>query len=277
MQATNRSEHASLTTDLVLCQPMRKSMYCRHHCARSHRLQSQAPQHCILLHMTEAKKKKPSVAMPHAPAQLRRMRGPSPQKTELTYKEILQAALDEFTEVGIAKATMDKIAKRANVAKGTLYLHFKNKEALLQGALEATIAYSALASMQTQRLPSESVKAYISRLVIPSMERFHQSGRAALARLVLGEARSHPSLMEFYYQNILTPWHAHFERLFQIAADEGELQGIPAATASQLLGSPFWISLVHDAMGANGVYPGIHPAELTRAQIECIFSSKPNS
>lgn len=145
---------------------------------------------------------------------LRRTRGPSPQKTELTRSEILTSALDEFTEVGIAKATMDKIAKRANLAKGTLYLHFENKEALLQGALQATIAHSALVSMQTQRMSNESVKAYITRLALPPMERFHTSGRAALALLVFDEARSHVSLMAFYYQNIFTPWTSTLNACF---------------------------------------------------------------
>lgn len=224
--------------------------------------------------MSPVARKTPIARAPSNTPVLRRTRGPSPQKTELTRREILQAALDEFTEVGIAKATMEKIAKRANLAKGTLYLHFENKEALLQGALEATIAYSALSSMQTPRKPNESIKHYITRLVIPSMEGFHTSGRADLARLVLGEARSHPSLMQFYYQNVLTPWHAHFERLFQIAKTEGELPGITPTAASQLLGAPFWISLVHDAMGVDGAYPGIHPAELTRIQIDAIFGYK---
>ena len=224
--------------------------------------------------MTEPKKKKPRTLMTEATPPLRRMRGPSPQKTELTRNEILQAAMDEFTEVGIGKATMDKIAKRANLAKGTLYVHFANKEALLTGALEATISVSALSAMKTPRMPQEKIKDYICRLVLPSMEKFHTSGRAALARLVLGEARSHPSLMEFYYANILTPWHQHFEKLFQQAKDEGELQGISPTVASQLLGAPFWISLVHDAMGKDGVYPGVAPAVLTRAQIDVNFGAK---
>ena len=211
--------------------------------------------------------------IPEVPV-LRRTRGPSPHKTELTRSEILQAALDEFTEVGIAKATMDKIAKRANLAKGTLYLHFANKEALLQGALEATIAHSALASIQTQRMPHESVKAYITRLALPPMERFQTSGRAALARLVLGEARSHPSLMAFYYQHIFTPWHLHFERLFQLAKDEGELKGVAPAAASQLIGAPFWISLVHEAIHGERQPSTLSPAELTRIQIDLIFGFK---
>ena len=67
------------------------------------------------------RKKTLNPALNSAPV-LQRTRGPSPHKTELTRSEIVQAALEEFTEVGIAKATMDKIAKRANLAKGTLYL-----------------------------------------------------------------------------------------------------------------------------------------------------------
>ena len=219
---------------------------------------------------TPAKKRTKPSASSTVPT-LRRTRGPSPHKTELTRSEILQAALAEFTEVGIAKATMDKIAKRANLAKGTLYLHFGNKEALLEGALQATIAHSALASIQTVRMPKESMREFITRIALPPMERFHTSGRAALARLVLGEAHSHPSLMQFYYTQIFQPWHAHFERLFTQAKNEGELHGISPKLASQLLGAPFWFSLVEDAMPEAERTEGVMVAELTRTQIDLIF------
>jgi TetR/AcrR family transcriptional regulator len=43
---------------------------------------------------------------------------------------IFQAAIDIFSEKGFDKATMDDIAARANVAKGTIYYHFKSKEEL---------------------------------------------------------------------------------------------------------------------------------------------------
>jgi AcrR family transcriptional regulator len=45
---------------------------------------------------------------------------------------ILAAALDEFSQNGFASARLDDVAKRANVAKGTIYLYFKDKEALFQ-------------------------------------------------------------------------------------------------------------------------------------------------
>jgi TetR/AcrR family transcriptional regulator len=43
---------------------------------------------------------------------------------------IFQAAIDIFSEKGFDKATMDDIAARADVAKGTIYYHFKSKEEL---------------------------------------------------------------------------------------------------------------------------------------------------
>lgn len=49
---------------------------------------------------------------------------------EFKRKEIAQAAKELFTEYGYKSVSMDLIAQKANVAKGTLYLYFKDKEAL---------------------------------------------------------------------------------------------------------------------------------------------------
>lgn len=44
--------------------------------------------------------------------------------------ELLESAVALFAERGYQATTMDEIAERAGVSKGTLYLYFKNKEAL---------------------------------------------------------------------------------------------------------------------------------------------------
>ena len=55
-------------------------------------------------------------------------------------EQILEAAYQLFHETGFSAATMDQIAERAELAKGTLYLYFKSKEevyyALLDRGLE---------------------------------------------------------------------------------------------------------------------------------------------
>jgi len=45
-------------------------------------------------------------------------------------QEILQAAFDEFSRNGYATTTLEAIAERAGVTKGTIYVYFENKEHL---------------------------------------------------------------------------------------------------------------------------------------------------
>ena len=63
-----------------------------------------------------------------------RRRAPEARPTQ-----ILDAAFHEFGERGLAGARLDDIAKRAQVAKGTIYLYFPNKEALFREMVHATI------------------------------------------------------------------------------------------------------------------------------------------
>src|SRR5580693_2415441 len=53
---------------------------------------------------------------------------------------ILAAALDEFTARGFAAARLDDVARRAGVAKGTIYLYFRDKEALFQDLVGSVIS-----------------------------------------------------------------------------------------------------------------------------------------
>ncbi len=53
--------------------------------------------------------------------------------------KILQAALDEFSEKGFHATTIDSIAERAGIAKGTVYRYFRTKEQLFNELKEDTI------------------------------------------------------------------------------------------------------------------------------------------
>ncbi len=55
---------------------------------------------------------------------------------EMTRKLIQDAALGTLLEGGVEGFTMDRVAMKAGVAKGTLYLHFKDKEDLLIEAID---------------------------------------------------------------------------------------------------------------------------------------------
>ncbi|MBT4511398.1 MAG: helix-turn-helix transcriptional regulator [Chloroflexi bacterium] len=55
--------------------------------------------------------------------------------TQQRRREIVNAALAVFAQKGYAFATVDDIAREANVAVGTLYKYYKNKRDILMAVL----------------------------------------------------------------------------------------------------------------------------------------------
>ena len=53
------------------------------------------------------------------------------KKNKPKYKQIIEAAVEVIAEYGYHQAQVSKIAKKAGVADGTIYLYFKNKEDIL--------------------------------------------------------------------------------------------------------------------------------------------------
>ena len=49
------------------------------------------------------------------------------EDAEQTKQAILEAALDVFYERGVAKASLEEVARAASVTRGAVYWHFKNK------------------------------------------------------------------------------------------------------------------------------------------------------
>src|SRR5574337_1277603 len=61
------------------------------------------------------------------------------EKSAARREAILAAALNEFSARGFAAARLDDVAKRAGVAKGTIYLHFRDKETLIEEIVRAML------------------------------------------------------------------------------------------------------------------------------------------
>lgn len=80
-------------------------------------------------------------------------------------REILKAARQVFAEQGFRKATIDMIAERASIAKGTTYLYFRNKEELFLQAMEERLKelhHGILKIVNKKGEPLEKIKKIIS-------------------------------------------------------------------------------------------------------------------
>lgn len=124
------------------------------------------------------------------------------RKKEETRSRILNAALDAFEEKGYAASTMEEIAERAGVAKGTLYNYFDGKEALLSGLAEefAQAVHGQLkrfAVKKSQPLRERILAVYEPWLGTPRTLR--------VLRVIWGEGLRNPKITEPICRKFLLP------------------------------------------------------------------------
>jgi len=78
-----------------------------------------------------------------------------------TKKDILKAAIRILTTGGMQGLTMDRVAAEAGVAKGTLYLHFKNKKQIYDDAINESMVpllEELNAVAESDRAPDEKLR-----------------------------------------------------------------------------------------------------------------------
>src|SRR5690606_38184107 len=80
-------------------------------------------------------------------------------------ESIKKAAQDLFRKYGYHKTSVNEIAKRAKIAKATIYKYFESKELLLQAILMEYIEHSVKEIIHN---PSENIdeEAYLSSIIL---------------------------------------------------------------------------------------------------------------
>lgn len=97
-------------------------------------------------------------------------------------ERVLEAALEVFSQKGFHPATMDEIAEKAGVGKGTLYRHFETKEKLFSELVRIRLDQlekNAVAAIDAQ----DDVLAMISKYIRIYFEFFDRNQR--LYRLIM--------------------------------------------------------------------------------------------
>lgn len=93
---------------------------------------------------------------------------PKPDVSEERTEQITEAATNVFVRQGFDKARMDDIAAEANLSKGTLYLYFKSKDAIIKHLLDKIFEreLSDLQSLKDDPRPaSEKLSIFIEKLI----------------------------------------------------------------------------------------------------------------
>lgn len=177
---------------------------------------------------------------------------------------ILDAALDEFSARGFAATRLDDVAKRADVAKGTIYLHFKDKESLFQELIRSKMA-PVVGTLEATFAADLPLRMVIEKAIDVFVREVYGSHRKHLIRLIISEGPRFPALAEFYYREVLSRILKSVRGLLRRALERGELADDTLIRFPQLLGAPGIIAIIW-----SGLFDRFEPLDV-RAMMRAHF------
>lgn len=186
---------------------------------------------------------------------------------------IVAAALEEFSARGFAATRLDDVALRAGVAKGTIYLYFRDKETLFQELVRAELSPVVAALEATQAAPDVPLRQVAERLVTIFAREIYATRRKDVIRLVLTEGPRFPHIAEFYFHEVVERVMAVIRALAQRAVDRGELPNDALVRFPQLLGAPGIVAIIWS--GLFDRWAKIDVEAFMRAYLDLVFARRP--
>jgi TetR/AcrR family transcriptional regulator len=168
---------------------------------------------------------------------------PSNHRSDQTRTRILQAAIREFSEHGLAGARTGAIAASAGVNKALLYYYFRDKESLYTASLEEVagrVAGAALAVLDLNCSPGERML----RFALQHFDRvLSQQGFQALMQQEMMRFREGQSnVISVIAKTAFEPMFVRAQAIAAEGIDAGELVNVD------------YLQMMYAALGANVFY-----------------------
>ncbi len=139
-------------------------------------------------------------------------------------QEILEAAFHEFSRNGYAMTTLDQIAERAGVTKGTIYVYFENKEhlfiSMVRELMKATLDTVQDMFERHEGSTADLLRAQFSFIYEHIVE---DRRRREVVRMLIAEASRFPALADRYHEEIHRPCMELLKRTIRRGMDRGEI------------------------------------------------------
>jgi len=181
---------------------------------------------------------------------------------------IIEAAFETFIEEGYAATRLDDVAKRAGVAKGTIYLHFKDKQALFEELVRSAIV--PLASRLAAPPPAAgSIRAVLENFAENFLKEVVATRRGAIVRLVIAEGPRFPAIADFYFREVVSRGLAGMRALIELGIANGEIRQPSLKDFPQIVIAPAMVAVIWQ--GLFGRFAPLDAAAMLRVHLDLIF------
>ncbi len=170
---------------------------------------------------------------------------------------ILDAALTVFAERGYEAARLEDMAARAGVAKGTLYLYFKDKEALFEALVRGAVSPMLEKVGEFSAAPGMKATDVLQFFFAMFRQEVLGTNRKLLLRLIISEGPRFPALAEFYYREVVSKGLQLVRGVARNGVANGEFASDAVARFPQLLVAPLLMAVIWD-----GLFSRIDPLDV---------------
>jgi AcrR family transcriptional regulator len=184
---------------------------------------------------------------------------------------ILAAALEEFAARGFADTRLDDVARRARIAKGTIYLYFRDKETLFQDLVREMLS-PLVGAIEAAPLRDLPIRAVVEMIVDVFVNEIYGTRRKDVIRLIIAEGPRFPKLAEVYYREVIARVLPVLRARLALAVKRGELRHDALARFPQLLVAPALVAIIWN--GLFGRFAPLDVAELMRAHLDVLFGDR---
>lgn len=194
----------------------------------------------------------PASAPGRASAPSAKISGRRKAGTTARRQAILDAALDVFAAHGFEAARLDDVATRAGVAKGTLYLYFRDKEALFEELIRSAVVPVLEGLSHAAAAPPDVPIAQVLEGIFTLFEKeILGTKRKLLLRLIIAEGPRFPAIAQFYYREVVSKGLAAMRSVAQRAAERGDFPSDAVARFPQLIVAPLLVAVIWDGLFSN--------------------------
>ena len=152
--------------------------------------------------------------------------------------EIVAAAFAEFAEKGYASTRLIDVARRAGIAKGTIYLYFDTKEELFEAAVRAEVV-SVLTEVESMIDAFEGASDILLQMFVTKAYRDLMDSHARiLMRIIIGEGHLFPELRELYFNTVISRGMRVVDRIVERGIERGEFRDGPVREYPRLVMAP---------------------------------------
>ena len=215
-----------------------------------------------------AKASKPASPKPASPKALASNRA---ERAAERRGAIIEAALDEFVARGLTATRIEDIASRAGVAKGTIYLHFKDKESMFEELIRTALV-PLIGRLHAPPAMGGSVRDMIEGFARMFIQEVANTRRGEIVRLIVAEGPRFPSVADFYYREVVSRGMAAMRALIELGIARGEIRNEALTRFPQIVVAPAMVAVIWQ--GLFGRHAPLDATEMLRVHLDLIFGER---